>query len=65
MAKDREPIQELYFHLDATGGQGDRQIAWYGQLRAKGESHAEALENTIVHFRLRDKDWYNKRMDRL
>lgn len=54
-------LQELYRHLDHHS-RGDRHIAWYGQLRAEEMSHEEALEATIVKYRLRDEEYYQRRM---
>lgn len=56
-------LQEVYHHLDRTGPMGDRQLAYYGQLRAEEKSHAEALELAIVHFDLRREEWYQRRME--
>ena len=56
----REDLQELYRHLDHVDN-GDLYIAWYGQLRAEGLSHREALEATIVKWGLREKPWYQAR----
>lgn len=60
----RQQLQELYFHLDRTGAIGNTYLAWYGQLRAEEQTHAEALEGTIEHFHLRDYEWYRKRLER-
>lgn len=53
-------LQELYKHLDHSQ-QGDMYMSYYGQLRAEGKDHAEALEETIEHFRLRNREWYQFR----
>lgn len=53
-------LQELYKHLDHSQ-QGDMYMSYYGQLRAEGQDHAEALEETIEHFRLRNREWYQFR----
>ena len=58
----RAQVQELYRHLDGTGVEADQRMAYYGQLRAQEHSHAGALEVAIEHFRLRDRDWYQRRM---
>lgn len=54
-------LQELYRHLDGADGSANTRIAWYGQLRAEEQSHSEALEATIVRFKLRAQDWYQAR----
>jgi hypothetical protein len=54
-------LQELYFHLEHTQS-GDRYIAWYGQLRAMGWDHPNALQCTIDHFHLTEQDWYQRRI---
>ena len=61
--KGRVQLQELYKHLEHVH-LGDRYMAYYGQLRAEEQSHAEALANTVEYFHLRDKDWYNRRFNR-
>lgn len=50
-------LQELYAHLDGVNG-GDTRLAWYGQLRAEGLSHAEAMEGTLVRYAVRTQPWY-------
>jgi len=50
----------LYHHLDHCH-HGNLYMSWYGQLRAEGKDHPSALEGTITHFGLRDKDWYKSR----
>jgi hypothetical protein len=60
----RAALQEVLHHLDATSV-GDRHIAWYGQCRAEGMTHAEALESAIEHFNLRRCDWYLHRFPEL
>lgn len=57
---NKEQLQELYRHLD--GVNGDRRLAYYGQLRAEEYSHEEALRMTIKEYRLEQQDWYQKRM---
>lgn len=52
--------EELLKHLDHTR-YGDKHIAWYGQLRAKEMTHAEALEATVEHFHLRETVWCKMR----
>lgn len=58
----KRDLLEVYRHLDRTGPMGDKQISWYGQLRAEGYTHAEALERTIEHYQLRNQDWYQLRL---
>jgi hypothetical protein len=64
MSDNRAQLQELYHHLDGVEPGGNQRLAWYAQNRALEYSHAEALEETIKHFRLRDQDWYQLRMSR-
>lgn len=59
--KGREQLQQLYRHLDHVHA-GDLYIAWYGQLRAEGHEHTDAINLTIEHFRLRSQDWYQARL---
>lgn len=55
----RRQLQEILRALDCTPqSRGDRHMAYYGQLRAEGLSHEEALETTIVHFNLRSEPWW-------
>lgn len=60
--RGKRQLQEVYLHLDGIGMAAEQRIAWYGQCRAREETHAEALEHTITHFRLRDREWYRLRM---
>lgn len=66
MPRDKEKgqaqLQEVYRHLDGTGG--TTRIAWYGQLRAEEYSHQEALRMTIEHYRLEREEWYQNRFKR-
>jgi hypothetical protein len=62
--RGRAQVQELRLHLDRAGPMGDRQIAYYGELRAHEISHDLALERTIYHFQLREQAWYQARMTR-
>jgi hypothetical protein len=57
------PLQELYRHLEHAV-LGNVHMAFYGQLRAHGRSHHQALNETIKHFRLEDEEWYRTRMSR-
>lgn len=54
---DRARLQELLHHLD-NSQDGTTCLAWYGQNRAQGMDHAEAMEDTILQFRLRDRPWW-------
>lgn len=45
------PLQELYNKFDGTGN-SDARLAWYGQCRAKGLNHDEAIADTANHFRI-------------
>lgn len=49
---NREALQELYRVLDTTPG-GTSRIAWYGQLRAEGYDHDEALTRTAREYGIR------------
>lgn len=49
MTENRAALQELYRELDFTGT-GTRNLAWYGQQRALGYSHEEALARTKEAF---------------
>lgn len=60
-ANGRKNLQELYFHLEHTTF-GNRNMAFYGQLRAEGKDHKEALGETIEYFRLTTYDWYQSRL---
>lgn len=55
-----EQLQELYHNLDHHIN-GNLYIAWYGQMRAKEMSHAEALEATIEKWGLRRQTWFTNR----
>lgn len=54
-------LQEVYRHLDGPGASGNQLIAWYGQERAVGKSHAAAMQATIDHYGLRYREWYLRR----
>lgn len=41
-------LQELYHKFDGVGG--DRRLAYYGQLRAEGKTHREAIDATAAYF---------------
>jgi hypothetical protein len=56
-------LQELYQHLDCIGLRGNQQIAWYGQCRAQGMTHAEALADSIEKFGLEREAWYRFRFE--
>ncbi len=56
-------LQELYKHLDCTGPAGNTHLAWYGQLRAREVPHKEAIEETLTRFKIRQTDWYKRRME--
>lgn len=55
-----DPLQELYAHLDHAV-HGNKFLAWYGQGRAQGMSHAAAIRDTVQHFRLVETPWYQAR----
>jgi hypothetical protein len=55
-------LQELYLHLDHCDN-GNKYIAWYGQLRAEGKSHDEAITLTLDRYRIREQEWYKKRFE--
>jgi hypothetical protein len=57
----RANLQELYFHLEHTY-YGNRYMAFYGQLRAEGKDHKEALDLSIEYFHLTEYDWYQSRL---
>ncbi len=56
-----DPLQELYNHLEHVTF-GDKHIAWYGQARAKGLSHRDALRDTLIHFNIPATPWYQARL---
>lgn len=56
-------LQNLYLHLEHCHS-GDRYMAYYGQVRAEGKSHDEAIQITVDHFQLKTQDWYQNRMNR-
>ena len=62
--RGRAQVLELFVHLDRPGPMGDRQIAYYGELRAAEMSHDVALERTIARFRLREQAWYQAQLTR-
>ena len=45
-----DPLQELYHKFDGIGN-SDARLAWYGQCRAKGLNHDEAIADTARQFR--------------
>lgn len=59
---NQNDLQDLYFHLENSAN-GDRYMAYYGQLRAEGKSHAEAIEGTLEKFSIKGQDWYQSRLD--
>jgi hypothetical protein len=50
-------INELYLHLDHVTD-GDRHMSLYGQCRAQGYTHTDALHYCISYFDLNNKPWY-------
>jgi hypothetical protein len=52
----QSPLQELYAKFDASGADGNQHLAYYGQLRAAGQSHDDAIQLTYVQF----KSWCDK-----
>jgi len=54
-------LQEVYRHLNTSDGSGNMYIAWSGQCRAKGYTHANAMKDTIAHFGLANHGWYQAR----
>lgn len=56
---DRGDLHDLYRRFD--GVNGDRRLAWYGQERALGKSHAEAIDSTAKHFQLWVEEFWPKR----
>jgi hypothetical protein len=57
--KQRDDLQDLYNRFDGPGG--DTRLAWYGQCRARGMNHDEAIANTARHFRGWVTEWWPKR----
>lgn len=43
-------LQELYRKFDGADGGANGRLAWYGQARAKGLSHEEAIEDTRKQY---------------
>ena len=41
-------VQDLLNRFDGVGG--DSRLAWYGQCRAAGMTHEEAVLDTYEHF---------------
>jgi hypothetical protein len=56
-------LQDLYLHLEHPM-HGNLYIAWYGQERATGKTHAEAIASAVERFGLADSAWYQHRMMR-
>ena len=59
-APPRSDLQDLYNRFDGTGN-ADARLGWYGQERAKGKSHEEAIQGTAEHFTLWVREVWPKR----
>lgn len=47
-----DDLQELYRKFDGSpDGDANRRLAWYGQERAKGKTHAEAILSTYQKYK--------------
>lgn len=57
---ERGQLTQLIRHLDHHE-LGDKHMSYYGQLRAFGYTHEEALEETIKHFDIRSQTWHQAR----
>lgn len=51
-ADGRSDLQEIYKKFDDWNGNsgGNSRLAWYGQCRAQGMSHQEAIADTFNHY---------------
>lgn len=56
-----DPLQELYNKFDGTGEGGNRRLAWYGQCRAQGLSHDEAILDTYRKYKSWCEEFWPKR----
>lgn len=48
--RPQDPLQELYHKFDGPEPGGNSRLAWYGQCRAKGMTHDEAMADTAKKF---------------
>lgn len=42
--------RELLNKFDGSGADADRRLAWYGQCRAAGMTHAESIADTARNY---------------
>lgn len=45
------PLQELFRKFDGTGSGGNQRLAYYGQRRAAGDNHDQAIDATYWEFK--------------
>jgi hypothetical protein len=57
---NRYTLQELYRWLDHCE-RGNTYLAWYGQCRALGLNHKQAILDTITRYDLNHQNWWLER----
>lgn len=50
MSDGGSDLQELYTKFDGSDAAANARLAWYGQERAKGRTHEEAILGTYNRF---------------
>lgn len=58
---DHKRLQELYNKFDGTGPGSNERIAWYGQERASGVTHDEAILSTYKRYKRWCDEYWPKR----
>lgn len=60
-ALPKTPLQELYNKFDGVEPSGNARLAWYGQCRAEGMSHDEAIRATYEQYKSWCREFWPKR----
>jgi len=56
----RDDLQDLYNRFDGVGN-SDARLAWYGQERARGLTHQQAVDATFKRYESWCREFWPKR----